>query len=410
MTAFSKRDELARLRAAYPGVSPFVLLKLSMIWHGAVLTESALIRLQSDEYRFGEAEPFDIGFAGRASKYIMPGPILLRDGTFVYINYGEAYADPYRIGYDPDRGVFFVEEDGVEIDSVDFVPRPAFFGKKTSKGTPMESLADVRAQKLILTAYRGCEFWRGGDRCSFCAFFTGGGAPGPVDLDDIRETVSEALKEPGRFSELYLSGGSDFSGAPAFSNEIDRYIRVWQAMGEGFTARFPSQLMAPAYTKLQLRRLYDETNITSYCPNIEIWDRALFEKMCPGKNKWVGYDEWLRRTVDAVEVFGRGNVYTQVVAGAELARPDGFTDPERALASNFEACEFFAKNGVVFLSTIWRPHKASKLGFQPMPPLEYYVKLAKGLHDIRLSYGLRAEDDDYKTCGNHPDSDLDRID
>ena len=111
-----------------------------------------------------------------------------------------------------------------------------------------------------------------------------------------------------------------------------------------------------------------------------------------------------------MEVFGRGNVYTQVVAGAELAAPDGFSSVEQALDSNFEACDFFARNGVIFLSTIWRPHKASRLGFQPMPPLEYYVRLAKGLYDIRRSYGLSATDDDYKNCGNHPDSDLERLD
>lgn len=405
-----KREELARLREAYPDFSPFVLLKLSMVWHGAVLSERALIRLQSPEYSFGRVEPFDIGFEGRSSEYAMPGPVLLRDSTFVYINYGEAYTDPYILDYDPQQELFLLKEDEAVIDSVDFVPRPAFFGRLTGRGTPMEAVADVRAQKLILTAYQGCNFWRGGQKCGYCAFFTGGKGLGEVDVEDIRETVEEAMKEPGRFSEIYLSGGTDFSGTPAFSNEVDRYIRVWQAIGESFSARFPSQLMAPAYTKEQLRRIYTETKITSYCPNIEVWDRELFRKLCPGKEHWVGHDEWIRRTVDAVEVFGRGNVYTQVVAGAELARPDGFTDVNQALESNFEACEFFARNGVIFLSTIWRPHKAARLGFQPMPPLEYYVKLAKGLHEIRRSHGLVCIDDDYKTCGNHPDSDLERLD
>ncbi|MDO4494126.1 MAG: hypothetical protein Q4C53_09605 [Clostridia bacterium] len=410
MTRYPKCEELARLSAAHPGFSPYVLLKLSMVLHGAVLSEAALRRLQADEYRFGEAEPFDIGFSGRTAQYAMPGPVLLADGTFVYINYGEAYADPYVIGYDAKTDTFPLLEGDKTLCAVDFVPRPAFFGKRTTKGTPMASLADVRAQKLILTAYRGCDFWRGGDRCGFCAFFTGGGAAGPVVIQDIQETVREALKEPGRFSELYLSGGSDFSGTPAFENELERYIRVWQAIGEDFTSRFPSQLMAPAYTKRQLRRLYDETKITSYCPNIEVWDKELFRSLCPGKQKHVGYEEWLRRTCDAVEVFGKGNVYTQMVAGAELAKPGGFPSEGAALASNLEACDFFAKHGVVFLSTIWRPHKAARLGFQPMPSLDYYVNLSEGLHDIRAAYGLTLADDDYKTCGNHPDSDLCRLD
>lgn len=54
------------------------------------------------------------------------------------------------------------------------------------------------------------------------------------------ETIREAVKEPGRFSEISLSGGTDFSGEPPFSVEIDRYIRVLQAIGRNFTGRFPA--------------------------------------------------------------------------------------------------------------------------------------------------------------------------
>jgi hypothetical protein len=405
-----KRKEWERICREYPDLSPFVLLKLSMVWHGVVLTETALDRLQEPDYCFGKLEPFGIDFNGRTREKVMPGAILLRDATFVYINYGENYADPYVVDFDPKRGEFLLKEDNEVIDTVDFVPRPDFFGKMTSKGTPMEALADVRAQKLILTAFQKCRLWEGGKQCHFCAFFTGGHSLGEVDEQDVYETIKEALKEPGRFSEIYLSGGTDFSGDPAFSVEVERYIRILQAIGRNFEGRFPSQLMAPAYEKETLQRIYRETGLDSYCPNIEIWDKHLFQTLCPGKDQWIGYDNWVRRTVDAVEVFGAGKVYTQIVAGAELAKPCGFETVDQALKSNFEACEFFAKNGVICLSTIWRPHKASRLGFQPMPPLDYYVRLAKGFHEIRRSYGLLSTNDDYKRCGNHPDSDLERLD
>ena len=410
MTRQRKREELEESCVRYPDFSPFVLLKLSMVRYGAQLTDAALNQLQSPQYSFGSLEPFGIDFEGRPANLAMPGAILLRDATNVYINYGETYEDPYIVDWDAERKAFVLKEDDVLIDVVDFVPRPAFFGKKTSKGTPMEAVADVRAQKLILTAFKRCRLWEGGNQCAFCAFFTGGHSLGEVDCQDICETVEEALKEPGRFSEIYLSGGTDFSGKPPFSNEIDRYIRIFSAISRGFSRRFSSQLMAPAYKKEDLKRIYRETLIDSYCPNIEVWDKGLFQTLCPGKAKWIGHDEWIKRTVEAVEVFGTGKVFTQVVAGAELASPSGFSSIEEALESNFEACEFYAKNGVIFLSTIWRPHRAAKLGFQPMPPLDYYIRLAKGLHEIRRQYGLITTNDNYKHCGNHPDSDLERLD
>lgn len=414
MTIYEQNDNNKKIKeweqtmVKYPELSPFVLLKLSMIWHGVVLTERALDRLQAPDYCFGRLEPFGLA-GGKDVKKAMPGAILLRDATFVHINYGEPYSDPYVADYDPETGCFFLMEDDYVVDEIDFVPRPSFYGKVTSKGTPMEAVALARAQKLILTAFQKCLFWKDKDQCHYCAFFSQTKAA-EVDEEDILETVREALKEPGRYSQIYLSGGSDYRGSYPFAEEIERYIRIFRSIGTLFDGRFHSQLMAPAYEKKDVKKIYDETGITSYCPNIEVMDKALFQRLCPGKEKWVGYDTWIRRTIDAVDVFGTGNVYTQVVAGAELARPYGFECADDALRSNLEGCEFFAKNGVICLSTIWRPHKHAKLGYQPMPPLSYYIRLTKGFYEIRKSYGLVAVDDNYKLCGNHPDSDLERLD
>ena len=406
----TKRELLENTCAANPDLSPFVILKLSMLCDGVLLSERALDHLQTPLYNFGKVDSFGIQFQGRPADKAMPGAILLRDASNVYINYGETFDAPYLVDWDPGREEFLLKDGEDVLDTVDFVPRPAFFGKSTSRGTPMESLVDIRAQKLILTAYERCRFWEGGHQCGFCAFFTGGGSHGEADCEDIYETVREAVREPGRLSEIFLSGGSDFGGEHPFDDEVDRYIRILQAVGRNFSGRFSSQLMAPAYTKAQLRRLYEETGLTAYCPNIEIWDESLFPLLCPGKEKYVGRNEWIRRTVDAVEIFGKGKVCTQVVAGAELSSPHGFKTIEEALESNFKACEFFARNGVIFLSTIWRPHRYSRLGYQKMPPLDYYIRLSRGLHDIRRAYGLFCTNDDYKHCGNHPDSDLERLD
>ena len=407
----TKSLEMEALLEKYPAMPPYVLLKLSMIRYGAVLTERANARLMQKDLSFNTEEAFGLQFGKGERKYAMPGPVLLRDASFVYINWGEDYQDPYRIDFDPAQNRFFLLDGEQLVDEIGFVPRPAFFGKKTRRGTPMEMLADVRPQKLIMTAYRKCVFRDMEKQCKFCAFFTNGYTGDlAVDPEDAHDVVEEALKEPGRFSEILISGGTDLSGKYRFANEEARYIGLWQAMGRNFTGRFPSQLQAPAYPKDILRSIYDNTGITSYSPNIEIADKALFQKYCPGKEQYIGYDNWIKSLIDAVEVFGVGNVYTQVVAGAELAGPHGFQDMEEAIESNLRLCERLAKEGVIFFGSVWRPHANADLGFVPMPPLEYYVKLTLGLHEIRRAYGLFAQDDDYKHCGDHPDSDLERTD
>jgi hypothetical protein len=417
-------SELEKTFSKYPDVSPFVILKLSMLLRGVTITPAALDAINNDTYFFGVIDVLHKTPESDKQK-IMPGSILLRDSTNVTIYYEECLDNPDPFHADWDGENFLLLDKEKVIDTIDFVPRPKYFGMQTSRGVPMESIATMRAQRMIIMAYLHCHLRDTGDRCKFCVDFTDtketrkylikasrkdGKSSGELDLDDIYETVRESLRERGRVAEIYLSGGMDYRGAEMFDNEVERYIRVLQAIGRNFKGRFPSQLMAPAYTKKQLKRIFDETGLTCYAPNIEIWDEEIAKWLVPGKSKWPGHKEWIKRTLDAVEIFGKGNVYTQIVAGAEMARPYGFKSMDDALKSNLDACEFYSKNGVVFVSNVWHPRKVSALGKQDAPPLDYYVRLVKGIHEIRTSYGLTADNDDYKHCGNHSDADLERAD
>ncbi|KAF0219084.1 MAG: hypothetical protein FD174_2170 [Geobacteraceae bacterium] len=407
---------LEELADRYPDVPRFIILKLDAQRRGIKLTENAFNAVQEPLYRYGRYS----GVKGEeTSKGVYPGPLILRDGTTVLTSAAAAsqFENPYTI--DHVEGKFYIHDNGRRIDEVDFTPRPDYYGKKTSRGVPMESIASARPQRIDIQPYRYCHFWDTQDQCKFCSFFTDleeqrqlsdEKFPRALNVEDIYETVREALKEPGRISQINLTAGADYSGAVPFDNEVNRYIEVLQAIGRNFSGRFPSQLLAPAYTKKQVKRLYDETGLSSYCPDIEVWDENLFKWICSGKDKVVGRNEWVKRTIDAVEIFGKGNVYTNFVAGVETAQPHGFKTIDEALKSSFEGCEFFAKHGVVYLSLVWRPWKSSVFAGQKQPPLEYYVRLVKGLREIRRAYGLTSDNDDYKHCGNHGDSDLERID
>jgi hypothetical protein len=57
---------------------------------------------------------------------------------------------------------------------------------------------------------------------------------------------------------------------------------------------------------------------------------------------------------------------------------------------------------------VWVPRKGSPLGGEPNASLEYYASLSLGLQRIRRKHGLDIDFDDYRRCGNHPDSDLAR--
>jgi len=403
------------LAAQYPDVPLFVILKMDVQRRGLRMTTAALDAVQGPEYNYGRS--YVLYGQGEAAPRYAPGPLLLRDGTSVLALADAGGRNPYTVDRIDDRFVLF--DGDAYVDDVDFTSRPAYYGKRTRRGVPMESIASARPQRLDINPYRFCHFWEGGNQCKYCAYFTDvkaqercadGRVAREVDLEDVYDTVREALQEPGRFSQVMLTSGADYRGERTFDFEVDRHIATLQAIGRNFrTRRFASQLIGCAYDQTQLRRLHAETGLTAYCPDIEVWDARLFEWICPGKAKWPGRDGWIRSALDAVDIFGPGNVYTNAVAGVELARPHGFATEDEALASHVEGCEFFARHGIVYLSLVWIPWRGSQFANQAQPSLRFYVRLIRELRAIRKAHGLLARNDDYRHCGNHGDSDLERL-
>ena len=72
----SKGFELKRLQKEHPDFSPFVLLKLSLIRYGAVLTKRAKKEIVRQNLQFLSDAAFGLQF-GEKEEYVIPGPFLL---------------------------------------------------------------------------------------------------------------------------------------------------------------------------------------------------------------------------------------------------------------------------------------------------------------------------------------------
>jgi hypothetical protein len=281
----------------------------------------------------------------------------------------------------------------------------------------MEYVLTARPQRLNIFVANYCHFWTNKKGCQFCDIVTHlkqqkreWDIPARLHPLDVEETLREALKEPGRFANLYLTAGSDPHGKAPFDREVDHYIEILEAVGRVFAPKkFPCQLMSSAFSEQQLTRLYEQTGISSYVADTEVLNERLFNWICPGKAEWVGYREWKRRLIAAVDLFGRGRVGTGIVGGVEMAQPFGFSSEDDAIRSTLEQAEELASHGVTTVFIVWTPRPGSRFHDQKIPSLEYYVRLAWGLHRLRVRYGLGVDFDDYRRCGNHPDSDLARL-
>jgi hypothetical protein len=398
----------------YPDVSPLVILKTDLQRRSVVYTERALATLDPAKHQV-QFNGWTADSALLDHRYL-PVSLLLRDGTSVLAGPRPGFDDPYVVDHVDGRTVV-LEGDAI-VEEVEFWPRHEFYDKHTSSGKPMWQIAGFsRPQRIDFNPYYWCHFWDDGKGCKYCNIGStyqkvkkDRGRTARVDPIDLFETAREAVKQPGRYTNVCLTGGSIPGPDNAFEEEVQVYIEALRAIGANFsTRRFPSQLISSAFREDQLARIYENTGLTSWTTDSEILVEEKFDWICPGKARAVGYKEWRRRLIAAVGIFGRGNVLTGIVGGVETARPYGFDTEEAGLAATLESAEELAAQGVSTISCVWQPCAGSVFHDQKGPSLEYYVRLAKGLDDLRRQYGLNVDADNYRRCGNHPDTDLSRL-
>lgn len=342
----------------------------------------------------------------------VPESLILKDGTTIITDPTPLEQNPYVVDYRDGKFVL-VDKDEV-VEEVGFWEKPDYYGKFTSSGTPMDSIVFARPQRLNITPTSYCHFWKNDNGCKYCDLVPhlreDGVIKKKLSPQDAYETVREAIKQKGRFTNICMTMGSDVNGKTPFDAEVEYYIEILQAIGKNFQeSRFPSQVITTALNEDQLARLYNETGLSSYTSDIEVLNEDLFKWICPGKEEWVGYKEWKRRLVAAVDIFGKGNVNSGIVGGVELAKPKGFKTEEEGLKHTLEEAEDLISKGVSIVYIVWVPRPLSFFKDQKNASLEYYVKLTIGLNALREKYGLTIDFDDYRRCGNHPNSDLLRV-
>lgn len=393
----------------YKGVSPFIIIKADVQRRGVEFTKDALAKVNP------EIHQVQYSTCTKEHKEGIPSSLLMRDGTSIITGPKSTYSkrDPYIVDADGDRIV--LKDEGKIVEEVFFWEKPDYYDKFTSTGKPMWQVVSARPQRLDIYPHHYCEFWKTpGEGCKYCAATAISKKSDEIhnlnSVEEIVETIKEAVKQPGRFSNIFLTAGSTLSGKELLDDEVDAYIEILQEVGKIFSEKkFPSQLIGTAYNERQLERLHEKTGLMSYTADIEVYNEEKFKWICPGKANKIGYQEWKRRLVAAVDIFGKGYVNTGIVGGVELAAPNGFQTEEDALKSTLEEAESLAEKGVGTVQCIWTVSDGSIFFKQQTPSLDYYIQLSVGLDALRRKYNLNIDMDNYKRCGNHPDTDLSRI-
>jgi hypothetical protein len=405
----SERTTLVEsLIARFPHVPPEAVLKEDLLRSGIAFAGSALSdnlngAVKPKSYFIFSFDQQPLARLGEAAKRRPPEEIALTGGPYelrrtivsVRVNPGS----PYRVDRDEDGRLGLTLEDRLVAD-VELPLMPDYYRHTLANGkTVMETAPTIQWGYLIyLTVLRLCQYFGAKEECGFCDInhnwrqHKQAGRPytGIKPVADVLEALAIIDEfDTAKASKAYtLTGGSVTSRVDGLE-EADFYGRYAQAIEERFPNRWIGKVVAQALPRDSLER-YRDYGVKIYHPNYEVWDPRLFRIICPGKERYVGREEWHRRILDAGEVFGPRHVIPNFVAGVEMARPFGFRTVDEAIASTVEGLDWFMSRGVTPRFTTWCPEPATPLGRDNPDgaPLEYHVRLLEAYRGALERHGL----------------------
>jgi hypothetical protein len=405
----SRTAQIESLMTRFADIPPEAVLKEDLLRTGIAFDEAAL-----SENLDGDVKPksyfifsFDqkpLAELGEAAKRRPPEEIALTGGPYALrrtiVSVRVNPESPYLMSRD-ETGELRLSLEGRDLAGAELPPMPEYYRHTLANGkTVMETAPTIEWGYLIyLTVLRLCQYFGAKEECGFCDInhnwrqHKQEGRPytGVKPVEDVLEALTLIDRyDTAKASHAYtLTGGSITSivdGLP----EADFYGRYAQAIEERFPKRWIGKVVAQALPRADVQR-YKDYGITIYHPNYEVWDKRLFSIISPGKERYVGREEWHRRIFDAAEVFGARYVIPNFVGGVEMAKPFGFGTIDEAIASTTEGLDYFMSRGITPRFTTWCPEPTTPLGRDNPDgaPLEYHVRLLGAYRDTLARHGLQ---------------------
>src|SRR3954466_374230 len=389
--------------ARFPGIPPEAVLKEDLLRTGIAFDDSALTdnldgEVKPKSYFIFSFDQKPLAQLGEAARRRPPEELALTGGpwglrrTIVSVRVNPE--SPYRVvGRE-------LTLEGSPVADVEFPPMPDYYRHLLSNGkTVMETAPTIQWGYLIyLTVLRLCQYFGAKEECRFCDINHNGrqhkqaGRPytGVKPVEDVLEALAIIAEHDDGASHAYtLTGGSVTSKVDGLA-EADFYGRYAQAIEERFPNRWIGKVVAQALPREDVQR-YHDYGIRIYHPNYEVWDKRLFEIICPRQERHVGRGGGPRRICDAAEGFGARYVIPNFVAGVEMAKPFGFATVDEAIASTAEGLDYFMSRGVPPRFPTWCPEPATPLGRDNPEgaPLEYHIRLLEVYRETLEKHGVK---------------------
>jgi len=274
--------------------------------------------------------------------------MILPHKTLVNAPYREEFIrdSPYRLEKSEGRVTI---TDGTGEVVVDLPPLPEFYRGATTTGIPFNRIGVVHGGHVAITPSKRCDFFQSDSACRYCTgnFDSYGEKAASYSVDEVLETI-EAARREGKARIVYIDIG--------FSQDADGGINFLRPYIEGIKRNFKSLVVVESIPPGE-NRWIDEAyaaGVDSLVYNLEIFDRELFELICPGRSKLVGRERYTDALRYATTIFPSGTVASHLIVGLE---PPG---------STIQGIDFLTGLGVIPILPIYRPSPGGTLRIEPL--------------------------------------------
>ncbi|MDO8674339.1 MAG: hypothetical protein Q7O66_23265 [Dehalococcoidia bacterium] len=392
------------LQKKYPSIPREVIIKWEVVANG--VADSPELDEVSEWTRPTSYQTYDFdvtlkqmeekrGKRTDGGRLLRPGNLYMKNGVGARIQVSTR--SPYSIR-DSGNGVLSLFEGEERIDEDLYFPRPKpREGKEpvTSRGTPIDSLINTPRQCFFVMPVRYCEYFATGEQCKFCNFnptqedasSIGIARPITINLEDTLEAYKIRSEEI-----RILEGRLEMGGFMSSENESRIYFDFVGKIANAASYKPNFVVHTEAMDRKDMQRLKD-AGLESITIQLEVWDPALFNEVCPGKAKHAPHEKWLQSCLDAVDVFGVGSVGGKIIAGLSMIPEKGHKTWQEALESHNEGNRWMIKNGIFPVTSNLRLPPGSIYGADQsnrskLPPSDYYLEMAMAHHHDMNEFGL----------------------
>jgi radical SAM protein (TIGR04043 family) len=256
--------------------------------------------------------------AGAASRRGGAGPtdhkaVTVLGTTIMVPVHTQGAAKSMYVATPPDRrGVSILQSDDTVVCEISFPPQPRFYGLATAEGIPYWKIAllhsrDTLATTLLQTCVR---YGNSATKCQFCAIgesLKAGRTIARKTPHQLAEVAAAAQRLDGIANVVMTTGTppTDDRGAAVLSE-------CASAIKSATDLPIQGQCEPPADFEWFMRMR--DAGIDSLGMHLEAWDETVRRRIMPGKAE-VTRAFYLKAFAAAVEIFGRGQVSTYLLAG-----------------------------------------------------------------------------------------------